>query len=332
MGLNSGYRGKVVRPPSALTRRVLARVANGGPAEPARVRSAPSLEEVTLDYQTPSETPPEPIADLVGGQPCAGQFGVKVVQYPDGVRACVYRGRSPKAPGGSVEDAVASEGSSIAPEVERSAASTRRSRALVAHRVRCLGPHSMWTFTKRGKFSSSDELWRTWVAFTRLCERRYGRRIKYVAVPELHGDGDTWHLHVVLGERFEVEALRILWHRALGGTGRERGSETPGNVDVKTLRGHRASARRIAAYISKYVGKGFERSSSNRRVFSASAGLNPTRVEFWRCPWDAAIGDVADFARRRLCESFGVALVYARFLLKPDFQCAVLDCTRPARA
>lgn len=288
-----------------------------------RPQAGPSLEDVTLDLQWGAS----PVPDIEDGKAHPEQLTCKVVKYGDSVRASVCRARRPRVPHSGNEDEAT--GSSAPGEpltaFQRSEASIRRSRALVVHRVRCLGAYALWTFTKRGKFANSDEVWATWKLLCQGAKWRYGAKFKYVAVPELHSDGETWHMHAVFPERFDVVSLRILWQRALGGRGNERGEHTKGNVDVKALRGRRTTARGIAGYISKYVGKGFERSGANRRVFAASCGLNPDRTCYWRCPWDAGMYEFTEFVGRRLLLDFGVERAFPRYNFNPKFQWALID-------
>lgn|SRR5665213_1264684 len=245
----------------------------------------PSLEITTLDLQRSETFTDREVAlpDLIGGPaPSRLQWQVNVVQYPDGLRVSGFRrpggGRSPfSAPTGRAD---------VTPTVRnREDSSIQRSKRIVVHRSRCLQAQYLWTFTKRGKFATSAEVWKAWQLFRQSMRRRYKRVIPYVGVPELHSDGETWHLHIAFAEWIDVIVLRILWFRALGGVGNERGDETPGNVDAKRFRG-RKRAGGMGRYIAKYVGKGFERGEVNRRVFRASVGLQPKAVAVWHSPYE----------------------------------------------
>lgn len=291
-----------------------------------------NLEEVTLEDR-PS------LPDIAVGAPHRGQLGCKVATYADGsIRAVVYRSRATSGKSGSsVLNADSSESESrkgpSSSASERSAASLQRSKRLVVHRARALNAQFLWTFTKRGKFESCDAVWAAWWRFARLMRKRFGKSFRYVAVPELHNDGETWHLHCLFDRFYMVESLRVMWHRALGGSGTERGDQTPGNFNAKSLRARGSARRRAAHYIAKYVGKGFERGGANRRVFSASAGLHPTHVAQWRCPVDEGIVGFTDSVGGWLREHFGLARAYPRFLFRRSWECAVIDTALPtARA
>lgn len=293
-------------------------------AERAAPHGFRSLEEAT---HKPHDCP----EDFREGVPCAeGQVGVKVTEYPDGFRVVAYQSKGRAVGGGGVSTADKPQDESRSPPAEqRSESSLGRSRALVAHRARCLGPVAMWTFTKRGKFESADHVWASWRLFTQACRRRYGIGFRYVAVPELHADGETWHLHVLVDRIYMVESLRVLWARALGGTGLERGSETVGNVDAKSLRGRGFGARRAAGYIAKYVGKGFGGGCAGRRLFSASGGLDPVRIRRWALRIDTGIVDGANRAREWLCEHYGVGWFPQKFVWASLWGCSIGDVIFP---
>lgn len=168
---------------------------------------------------------------------------------------------------------------------ERFESSVKRSRRLLRERCLQLNANNLLTLTKRGKFHSLENLWGTFKEFSRLMSLRFGSRWKYVAVPELHEDGETYHMHLAMQGFFSVESVRIVWYRALGGKGDERGEHTPGSVNFAKRRygAGPAKARKLAGYVSKYVGKGFVSCSRNRRLFATSRGLAPDHVTRWHC-------------------------------------------------
>jgi hypothetical protein len=236
----------------------------GSGEEPRPARSAgPSLESSTLKKPLSRD-----VRDLVapGHSRTTGLFNVTATRYPDGWRAVVFRGHDPPR---EVEGPrrVRSKESD-----DRWASAVIRAKAKVRHLCRCISADHMWTFTRRGKFADLDLLWAAWKEFCRLMAVRYPRRSwEFVAVPELHSDGCTWHLHVATHGFWDVNVLRPLWHRALGAPGLMRGSDSPGNVDAHRFVGR--SARAIAGYISKYVGKGMGSVAAGRRLYSSSTGI-----------------------------------------------------------
>jgi hypothetical protein len=240
--------------------------AGGAPSDLTGAAGAHSLESSSLD--TPVLGAPElRVLLLPGHTRQRGLLNVTVTRYPDGLSACVWQSQDPvfnrkdRQPGKRKEDS------------ERWESAKVRAKARVRHLARCLGIDHLWTFTKRGKFESLDCLWSAWKEFNRLMDKRYGDKWYYVAVPELHSDGETWHLHVGLHGFWDVKLLRSYWHRALGVKWLARGADSPGNVDAKRFRGK--SVRSIAGYITKYIGKGFDRVSVGRRLFSSTVGIRP---------------------------------------------------------
>jgi hypothetical protein len=259
----------------------IASMESGASARAARA-ATPSLEEVTLNQCI--ELLPADHSDRA-----RDVWEVSRVTYGSGaveIRACLGRVsiRKPETSDIDGVKSVCAGGS----EKGRFESSISRSRRMIRSRCLQLNCDRMLTLTKRGKFSSVDECWRAFKEFSRLMEVRFGERWRYVCVPELHADGETYHMHVGIRGFYMVESVRALWFRALGGRGNERGEKTPGNVDIKSFTGRwfgRAGGsrvRRIAGYIAKYVGKGFGACNRGRRLFSASRGLHPDRVERWR--------------------------------------------------
>ncbi|WP_442958354.1 rolling circle replication-associated protein [Povalibacter sp.] len=174
----------------------------------------------------------------------------------------------------------------------------------------------MITLTKRGKFSSAEDVWAAFARFSRLMKKRFGDdRWKYVAVPELHADGETWHMHVAVHGFYWAGTVRRLWFRALGGVGDESGSDTPGNVDLKdfSVGCSRRGARTIAKYIAKYVGKGAAARGLCKRVFAASRGLHPNRVARWHIRYWSGIGSLVAECQRQLCSLGAVETGHAWF-------------------
>lgn len=183
-------------------------------------------------------------------------------------------------------------------EFERRQSSLRRSKASMRRRIWALGADHMLTLTKRGKFASLDETWDAWNRFARLMRRFYGEKFKYVVVPELHSDCETFHLHAAIKGSYWAGIVRKLWYRALGGTGRERGSDTPGNIDLSAFRSRRGHVASLGRYMSKYLGKGLAFCGSGRRAFAASAGLTPASITRWREPVGVGLDSAYRIVRR----------------------------------
>jgi hypothetical protein len=246
-----------------------------------------------------------------------GLFNVTAVRYPDGWSATVWQSSDPprvkrdRVSGGRKD------------ESERWDSSKVRARARVRHLSRCLGVDHLWTFTKRGKFGSVDELWATWKEFCRLMDKRHGAKWRYLAVPELHSDGQTWHLHVGVRGFWDVNQLRVYWHGALGASGLVVGADSPGNVDAKHFRGR--SVRAISGYISKYIGKGFGGVSFGRRLFSSSVGIRPLERRELHFVCDVGGDELHDAVSRYLFSVSGVRWWDARSYGEGVAQCLVFE-------
>lgn len=287
-------RGQQIADDSARTGLLIA----GGDELPARA-ARPRLEEATLNDQSIQD------AGFTPGNEKAGDvWTVTAIRYKSGLmqtRATLFgawthpRARSLVA--GSVRTA-------RPPSAERFDQSIKRSKRTLREKCFSLDADHMLTLTKRGKFSSVDELWRVFNLFNRLMTKLYKDRWQYVAVPELHADGETYHMHCAIHGHFWAGVVRKIWLRSLGGKGNETGTESPGNIDLKAFRKHRAGAaaiRRVAGYISKYVGKGFGPGSHSRRLYSSSRGLGPAEVQrFFIRDW-LGVPQVATAIQRWLC-------------------------------
>jgi hypothetical protein len=157
----------------------------------------------------------------------------------------------------------------------------RRSKRTLRYRCLALKADHMITLTKRGKFASVDEVRAAWLAFHKSIRKFPNLEFRYVAVPELHGDGITFHLHVAVAGRYDVVFLRRLWYRALGGTGKERGDETPGSINIRYFSHKRKSALIVAGYMAKYMGKSFAVIGGRGKSYWCSEGLYPLTVQRW---------------------------------------------------
>jgi len=170
-------------------------------------------------------------------------------------------------------------------ETEKSAErSVRRAKQVVRWRIKGQGLNHMLTLTYRENMTDRKQLKRDWARFLRLVkEKSGGAEWPYVAAVETQERG-ALHLHVAVRGRQDVHKLRGLWYLALGakvkwskGVPSCIGMETPGNIDVKgPRRGVKWNPRKLAGYLSKYIGKEMALIGKNERRYWAPTG--------WECP------------------------------------------------
>lgn len=141
----------------------------------------------------------------------------------------------------------------------------------------------MLTFGRRGLFATRDDCLVAWARFARSAGRLLGH---YCGVIELKNGG--YHLHVAVKGWQPLVAMRRLWYRSLGGTGDERGQDTPGSLNVKMFgaRGGRgvAAPRAIAGYIAKYIGKDAGALPPCRKAYFTSRGIAAPEVRRFVMP------------------------------------------------
>jgi hypothetical protein len=161
-------------------------------------------------------------------------------------------------------------------------AAARRSKKGLKWAILGLGGDRIFTLNARGRIPTYQQAWALWGKFERECSRRFVG-FKCVAVVEPH-TLDGFHIHFVCNRYFDVGMMRLWWHRIL--TGRKlrgilRGAESPGNIDV----GNPHGTRKIAKYLSKYLGKSFAEIQSVRiKRFASSKGIRAPVVSRSRMP------------------------------------------------
>lgn len=133
------------------------------------------------------------------------------------------------------------------------------------------------TLTSRNKLKGYDDVTATWKRFMRILESA-GEKFEYVAVPELHKNGEHFHIHAAINGFVRAETLRRCWQIALGGKGDESGQNALGNVDIKhNKRKHYDKNKQtigIARYISKYITKSYlEHHRFNRKRYWAPRSI-----------------------------------------------------------
>lgn len=144
----------------------------------------------------------------------------------------------------------------------------------------------MLTLTSRRYLYTLDRLWLAYDEFNRLMHRHFGKRWKYVAVPELHPtNNDHYHVHIAIRGHYPVDVIRYLWRKALRSTIENAASDhTPGGINIRYKK-HIPAHRRVGAlarYISKYLSKSIgENHVVNRKRYEKSRGLDPHVVKLF---------------------------------------------------
>lgn len=139
------------------------------------------------------------------------------------------------------------------------ASSILRSKKRVRHLIKSMGCDRLLTLTRRE--GDSEEFWgveqwaAAWKRFRRLCDKA-GIDLLYVAVMERHKKGN-YHMHAAIVGNINVKTIRRFWFICCGGRGNEKGSDTPGNVDI-SFRADLPQSKRLSGcskYCSKYISK-----------------------------------------------------------------------------
>lgn len=183
----------------------------------------------------------------------------------------------------------------------------RRSKQQIRWQVRQMGADRLLTLTYRGVMDDRKKLERDFQRFRRLIKKGWSgheglKEWRYIAVPEVHESGG-YHIHVAIKGWQRITFLRAAWYKALGGTGKETGEMTPGNVDVTSPRKARWGTQmrewkpsRLAGYLTKYISKTFdEKSTEKRRYWHSRDLVLPVKERFVLAATDlvAAIKEAA---------------------------------------
>lgn len=191
------------------------------------------------------------------------------------------------------------------------------------------------TLTSRNLLSDYDELVATWKRFMRILETAEAK-FDYIAVPELHKNGEHYHIHAAINGFVRADLLRRCWQIALGGKGDEKGKDALGNVDIKQSKRRVTDpfkrAVGIAKYLSKYITKSYlEHHIFNRRRYwyPRTIKLPESHAEWMQAQTMAEAlqemfprfgnGVMAEAFRNSLYVSDkGIALIFFRHIPSPE--------------
>lgn len=153
--------------------------------------------------------------------------------------------------------------------------------------------YRLGTGTRRGGFATLADVNAAVAKFRRQIARHYPG-VTVLSVPELHhGGGDNdgkFHVHMILvfpaGAHPLYSVFHRLWYRALGGSGGEKGVNTPGNFDFAKTHGkdgRRYTACQAARYIAKYVTKDLTAGKVGEKRFTKThLAAQPVRRYWWQ--------------------------------------------------
>jgi len=140
--------------------------------------------------------------------------------------------------------------------------SVKRAKQQVRLRCKAIGADRMITLTYRENMMDKERLKRDFDALRRRL-RAWGQ-FHYVAVAERQKRG-AWHLHIALRGRQNYRVLRAIWQSIVG--------EGMGQVNVRNPFREKGLRHKLAGYLAKYIGKGFETHELNEKRYWTSRGV-----------------------------------------------------------
>jgi hypothetical protein len=172
----------------------------------------------------------------------------------------------------------------------------RRAKQTIRFKVKEMGLDRLFTLTYRENVIDREKVKADFTRFLRLA-RKYIEGWSYIAVLEKQERG-AYHIHCAVRGWQKIKVLRACWHEALGIKGSIKaildpiapkvlatGDSAPGNVDVtRPEKGGRRNwqAKRLAAYLVKYLGKTFDESTEEKRRYWQSKDCSePIPVRCW---------------------------------------------------
>ena len=157
--------------------------------------------------------------------------------------------------------------------------STRRARTKVRRLAKLKGLTELLTLTYRENMVDRDRMARDMDVFLKRV-RRVLPHFEYVAVFERQKRG-AWHAHLAVRKVQShymnrgtlvksYDLLRSMWRGVVGSNN--------GNVDISRNKRVRRSSAKLAAYLSKYIGKTFDQAEKHVNSYSASGRDIPSPV------------------------------------------------------
>lgn len=182
---------------------------------------------------------------------------------------------------------------------ERSAYRARKAVRLLVQRLQC---NRMLTIGTRAKLPL-DVLLVRFRRFIEAMQRHTGKRLKYVAVPELHASGDHWHLHVATPDFVDLQIANPIWWSLCA---KDAPHPRNGSLNIKRFFCRFQTddpVGTIAGYISKYLTKSAHSTEVNRKKYWAT---RLPKVEVVRRILDA---ETVEQAFTEIREGYGLDVV-----------------------
>lgn len=169
----------------------------------------------------------------------------------------------------------------------------RRAKQNIRWLAKAMNADRLFTLSYRDNVTDRQKVREDFQRFIRLV--RHGWRgqegiqgWQYVAVLELQERG-AFHIHCAVSGWQRVKYLRQCWYKALGGTGAESGSDTPGAVNVTNPdrkrwghTGRQWKVNKLVCYLTKYLSKTFDSSSAEKkRYWHARDIALPEKQRYW---------------------------------------------------
>lgn len=173
------------------------------------------------------------------------------------------------------------EAEKLAKLTENKERATRRARTKVRRLVKSKGLTTLLTLTYRENMQDRERMQRDLDVFLKRV-RRVIPGFQYVSVFERQKRG-AWHAHLAVekvlshylaGKQLvrSYDLLRSMWRAVVGADN--------GNVDVSRNKRISRSASKLAAYLSKYIGKTFDQADKYVNAYSASGAALPKPMVF----------------------------------------------------
>lgn len=167
----------------------------------------------------------------------------------------------------------------------------RRAKQSARWLVKQIQADRLLTLTYRENMQDRERLYEDFKRFLRLLRKELkGRPWPYVAVPEMQDRG-AFHVHLAVKGWQPYSVIRRCWYQALGGTGEEKGADTPGQVDVTKPRakqgmggaGRQWDCTRLSGYLVKYMEKTFDDAADleKKRYWHSADAKKPPVHRLW---------------------------------------------------